>query len=88
MLISLVRDTGRKDSVGPMDLSRVDVILVQSGSMLAGFELRAFVVEALVRVFEHVPGKFAVASLQREVGGNVLGFCGTTGLDDIVFPMF
>ena len=62
-----------------MDLSRVDVILVQSGSMLAGFELRAFVVEALVRVFEHereiLEGKAIVEDM-------VCAFCKARDMDD------
>jgi hypothetical protein len=56
--------------------------------MLAGLKLRAHILQRLIHVFEDLFGILAIIAISRKIRRNKLGFGGTTGIDDIRFPMF
>src|SRR5882672_1299728 len=68
--------------------SGIKLICCQGRSMLAGFKLRAHILQRLIHMFEDLFGILAIIAIGRKIRRDKLGFGGATGINDVRLPMF
>src|SRR5438093_1382229 len=68
--------------------SGIKLVFCQSRSMLAYLKLLAHILQCLIHMFQDLFGILTIIAIGRKIRRNKLGFGGTTGIDDVRFPMF